>query len=256
MDGATAICNETEGWLIKGLMLQRASLATALSNANQARAPRQVSLDAQLDFLNAALRSDMAVARAQIEDLRTPVARRALLLRSVETLQVSLQTRRHSPGEVAQAFGLLRRLSATLDGSASGRTRRCGNFVLFVPAEEDHLLGPQMLADRLTAEGWDVTMITGQDPRDVLQEVSTAATCALGISVGYDRNLLGMADFILDARMESVNSKLEVLLGGGAFTAPLEQYAFLGADRIFLDAGAASRHLRQRQDPLPAEKRL
>jgi methanogenic corrinoid protein MtbC1 len=116
-----------------------------------------------------------------------------------------------------------------------------GKMVITGVEGELHQVGPNIVADVLESEGWDVRFLgTNVPARGVLQAVEEHRTDVLGISATMLFNLAGVRRLIADARaIPGLN--LQVIVGGSAFRSAPGLYKELGAAGVALDARAAVR---------------
>lgn len=143
---------------------------------------------------------------------------------------------------ITQGFWNLKRLIESLSSSESAlvpTARTAGRCVIALADAEEHSFGAQILSEELRANGWDVHLYLTANRADILSQLASEHFDMLGLSVGHDAALRGLADMISDARMQSCNPALKVIVGGNIFEAPLSQYRFVGADYIARNAGDA-----------------
>lgn len=170
----------------------------------------------------------------------------ALVLETVKRLESDWVEDRSSIGEIVNAFWVLRRviddLGAPRSQALSSRMTLGLGLVCAAPAEL-HTFGAQLLTDRLIREGWRAELLLSQSERHLCDFVSRQYVNFVGISVGSDQAMAGLLELIASLRQASLNSQLEVVLGGAAFNGDLNQYAFLGSDFIASSAEDAIVHL-------------
>lgn len=115
-----------------------------------------------------------------------------------------------------------------------------GRVMIALAAGERHSFGAQILAAELGWHGWTVDLDLSGDGAVIRRQVAMRPYDAIGLSVGHDPALDGLADLITDLRHASCNPGMAVMLGGGALSEPHAQYAFLGADTIAASPAAAT----------------
>lgn len=135
---------------------------------------------------------------------------------------------------------MLRRPDRRRGPAATDVTR---HMVLFVPAAEQHSLGARVAAMHLGRPGLDVRVETGATPAAMQDTVATAPVDAVGLSIGTDAALAGLAETIARLRRAARNPHLPVVLGGAALTLPPAAYGFAGADLVTNDCAAAAAFL-------------
>ena len=185
-------------------------------------------------------------ARAILHGVDDQVDRARLLSDVIDQLDIDWQEDRRHVTDTAASYWVIHRLTSRLgfeDSSSLEYMGFSGTILMYVPEEEEHCFGAQILADGLSATGWKVDLNPDRAAVDVLNGVSSKYMDALGVSIGYDKNFIGLADMIQEARIVSKNPSLKVLLGGKAFEEPHSQYDFLGADVILKDVASTKQYL-------------
>ncbi len=104
---------------------------------------------------------------------------------------------------------------------------------------EGHMFGAQILAAELALHGWAVDLDLTGDAKTLCNRVAQTRYEAVGLSVGHDDALHGLADLVADLRHSSCHGGISVMLGGAALVEPRTQYRFLGADVVVLTAAEA-----------------
>lgn len=133
-------------------------------------------------------------------------------------------------GAASRAYGALRSMLVYERADpvpASGL-----NVLLYVPEREVHSIGAEILADRLRCAGAQVELLVQVPEAQAIERLSTGGFDRLGVSLGSDPSLLGMADFIACAKAKSGARDLQVVVGGQAVTDAPSEYDFLGADTV------------------------
>lgn len=240
-----ASCQKTSGWLAELIRSYRQSLNADAGTAHAIATDLRAPLDELYDIV---MSGDIDSARAVLFSNWTAVDRAVLLTGVIDRLDHAWQHDQVHLTKIAAAFWMIQRLihqQNTMNTAASGTEPGQGALLLYVPEGEEHSFGVQIFSDGLRTDGWDVEVLFNCETKAVLDSIAQRHFDALGVSIGYDRNLLGLADFIQEARVQSVNARLAILLGGGAFTDPYCQYDFLNADGVFKNVSEAARFLRQ-----------
>lgn len=113
----------------------------------------------------------------------------------------------------------------------SGAAGKAPIFLATVPGC-DHVFGILSLADQFSSRGIDVDTCLGATRTELLDRIAIRPYQLIGLSVGGDEQLVGVADLILDIRERMGNPSVPVVLGGNVFVSAEEEYRWLGADRI------------------------
>jgi methanogenic corrinoid protein MtbC1 len=116
-----------------------------------------------------------------------------------------------------------------------------GRMVITGVEGEQHQVGPNMVADVLEAQGWDVRFLGTNTPAGgVLQAVEEHHADVLGISATLLVHLPAVRRLIAEARA-AAGPSLRIILGGSAFRASPGLYRELDANGVALDVRAALR---------------
>ena len=112
--------------------------------------------------------------------------------------------------------------------------------VLLTPAPgEQHSFGLMMVKEFFIRSGWDVLGGPGMVHQDVCPLVAAEWFDSVGVSVGIDGHLDGLATWLSNIRSASQNPELVILVGGAKFAAHPELAAAVGADGTAVDARGA-----------------
>ena len=142
-------------------------------------------------------------------------------------------------GDISETYWTLRRTLDVLTAvPVKGRapSLSIGTAVIYIPSTEQHTFGPQMLVDQINRLGWDAQLQHGLDFSGLMEHLGSRHVDVLGISIGTDYCLDGVADLTFDARRCSVNPDISILIGGSAICGAAGQYAFLNADWVATSA--------------------
>ncbi len=134
-----------------------------------------------------------------------------------------------------RASGIVARLIGRLGSYCTRPGRSRGAILLGSPAGERHSLAVAILADLLRLEGWDVSDLGADTPRDSFVTATTMVDdlVAVGLSVTHPDHLDECRDTCLALRA----SGLEVpILVGGRAVRDAEHARSLGADAYAADA--------------------
>lgn len=146
-------------------------------------------------------------------------------------------------GDLSMVFLTLHRVLVQLLGSepATGDAPGRGRVLVATVPGEEHVFGAMVLADALRALGWHVDTLLGADAQTLCARVGQGRHTVVGLSVGHDLAMDGLADLIADLRTAAHGPAPRILIGGAALVQPVDQYHFLGADGIARSAADAAR---------------
>lgn len=107
-----------------------------------------------------------------------------------------------------------------------------GNIVFAAAPGCEHNIGVLVLTDFFRSCGWHVYEFIQDSANSITNQISNHLIDFLGISVGHDEALLGLADHIKNFRSVSKNPSLRIILGGNVFDMRASEYDWIGADYI------------------------
>jgi len=140
--------------------------------------------------------------------------------------------------KIRESVGLSQSRFATLLG-VSVRTLQDweqGRRALLVPApKEQHNFGVLMVAEFLRRAGWDVSAQPVISSKQAVEIVSGEWYAILGLSLSCEDGLDDLALEITDARKQSRNEDLAVIVGGRVFVDHPEYAVQVGADAMAVD---------------------
>jgi len=110
-----------------------------------------------------------------------------------------------------------------------------GNVLLAAAPNSQHVFGLSIVTESFQGAGWHTTTLTDGDPGRILQVAEDLCLDYIGISVGHDEGLAGLAEFIALLRQKSRVCDVRILVGGNVFSHPTSQYVWLGADFVALN---------------------
>lgn len=209
-------------------------------------------------YLQALLARDSARARRTVEqavDDGVPIPEVYL-----EVLQPALQTVGHmwAVGELNVAEEhYATAMTQSLLGALGARMRvppKDGRLaVVATTPREQHVLGPQMVADFLEADGWEVLNLGGSPPApDLAELVDAERPEVVALSTSTAGSLPGVAA-VLDA-LAALPARPFIVVGGLLWTAEAARDApALGADLVEHDPRRLVAALRERFPPDPEE---
>lgn len=166
----------------------------------------------------------------------------ALFLSVIRRLEARWQVDGASFADLAFAFFQIRRLIDLTTSPAPlpiAPAPGAPRLLIGLAEGERHGFGVQILASELALNGWAVDLDLTGDGDTLRQRVQETRYDAVGLSVGHDGALQGLADLITDLRHLSCHGGISVMLGGAALVEPRGQYRFLGADVVALTADEA-----------------
>ena len=230
-------CRSSGDWLLRVIDDTRSSLKNRIRDDISLHTAANIPTVMQL--LEAAYTADVGRALEIGRNCNSGEAFDRIAIAAIEQLDREWQLDRRGLVRISTAFWTIRRVLEQRSYQTPPRTSRSANspnIVLYVPPNEQHSFGAQLLADQMAREGFCVELLLGR-PATVLYDSLANHRCdLLGISLGYDEALLGMADLISKARLESANPAMSVAVGGQVFVSDITNYSFLGAD-VVLTAG-------------------
>ena len=137
--------------------------------------------------------------------------------------------------EVSGAFWTTRRVLDHMLAQGvpvTGSMRDAGRIMLCVPRTDEHSFGAQLLADQLRRAGFHVVLFINRPNAEIFHHLHSTHFDVVGLSIGYDQSLLGLADVIAEVRITSKNPAIAVALGGSSFEGAPSAYSFLNADIV------------------------
>lgn len=106
-----------------------------------------------------------------------------------------------------------------------------GRVLVSAASNEFHVLGPQMIANCLEAEGWEVDYLGADTPAlDLVSYIKDRAPDVVALSVTMSFNLIKAKEIIDQILEEFQQSRPWLLLGGLAFAGHPELVSRMGAD--------------------------
>ena len=243
-DRLAKLVRALEDEVIPRLVLARRGGPAAPIPALGSRLPNAADV---ADFTQLILANDVAIAASYVDALRArgtaleavflellaPCARRLGELWKADLCDFTQVT-----VGLWRLHQLLRELSPTFRDETEHQAP--GRRVLLAPAPgEQHMFGICMVAEFFRRAGWDVL---GEPPAgggDLVEIVRSESFALVGLSVGGEVRLDGLAAVIREIRRASRNRSIRVMVGGQAFNARPELVALVGADATAADARQA-----------------
>lgn len=163
----------------------------------------------------------------------------ALILPVIEQIELEWQTDRRSYADTLFAFWNVQRFLQTwgtptpppfephhLTGAPMGRL-----LMASAPGCQHHL-GALVVADHFRTHGWRVQTLIDAPAARLVQAVRIECPDVIGLSVGHDGGLEGLADLIRALREAAPAIPPRIVLGGHAFNPRTSDFDWLGADGI------------------------
>jgi len=133
---------------------------------------------------------------------------------------------------------IVRELSPAFQNEAKHENH--GRQVLLAAAPgEQHTFGLSMVAEFFRRAGWDVTCMSSARCDDLTQLLRDEWFAIVGLSVGCEVKLEGLATKIHALRRASRNRALGIMVGGQVFVQRPELVGLVGADATAVDGGQA-----------------
>jgi hypothetical protein len=244
MLGKNTATNSCLSWLQESIGSLRSSLGRVpgLEADQTSLLTRRMLQLAVTGDLEALLRSISLMPQLKSKDTDGPTLE-AHLGAVVAQIEVQWQQDRLNYDQVLQGFWTIRR--ALEFRIARGQTqeiltptvRADRGPVLFasIPGGE-HVLGALSVADYFVLHHWQVDTCLGATRQALLERISSKPFQLIGLTIGTDAELDGLADLIIDIRTRLTRPVVPIILGGNVFVLPEREYRWLGANFI---AGSA-----------------
>lgn len=161
------------------------------------------------------------------------------LFSTIACLEESWKAHKISFGEAIRGLFTIREVIQNIE---SGRTidasamHFLGGGLVGLADGEAHDFGAQIAAEKLYVSGWRTEVIVKGGLQRLIERVRLEYFDFVGISIGCDESLSGLADRITELREASLNRAIYIIVGGAIFAYSKKGFDFLGADHI---AGAA-----------------
>lgn len=234
-------CNKWLGDSFRAFKLRAYQAGTTAAGLNAERATSISLLEALCDgdleqaklFLNACHESLGKGQRASL----------SILLPVILQLEKDWLADRRSYSDTVYAFWNVERLMSRLETPGGRRAKLnapvWGRILLAAAPNTQHVFGLSVVEDSFRAAGWDTQCFTSSPPDSIVQAAEVTHADFIGLSVGHDEGLLDLGQFISLLRQKSRNPSVKIILGGNIFSAPPNQYDWLGADYVALHVGDA-----------------
>ncbi len=218
-------------------------------------APLPHSLDPALltTLLQVVCQGDIATAHRLCQQFTQADAGRAdmqhalsLILPVIEQIERDWQADRRSYTDTLYAFWNVQRLLQTWSVAQTtpteplpGVQRHAGRALMASVPGSLHHLGALVVADHFRGHGWQVQTLIDATADQLIQAVRDGHCDVLGLSVGHDAGLQGLADLIRSLRAAAPATPPRIVLGGPVFSSGASGFAWLVADGIATSAQQA-----------------
>lgn len=223
-------CQATQAWLSNQMSETRASLS------GNNRSPRShLSSVLVSDFISTLVKDGFKQSCAAFRRIQSSAQKSDYVIAAMDHLEDACESGALTTYEAFDAFSKLVRLlqnDATDRFPSSPVSSNAARLLLAAPEGEQHVFGAEIMADHLKREGLQVELLLQAPGMTIAERLATQHYDVLGLSIGSDANLAGLADFIGDVRRDSCNRDMRVMVGGQAFDRSAGEYDFLGADLV------------------------
>jgi methylmalonyl-CoA mutase cobalamin-binding subunit len=240
MSRSNSSTNDCDNWLAESIDRMRQSLGSTPAHGSEVRGLQDEKI------IRAAVAGDVKVLLQLIEALPNaaetgdPTAGSSVLTTVINDIERRWKSDALSFDEVLHGFWTLRRAfelrvardKASKLGASPASIAEDDPILLATVPGCEHVFGVLSLADQFSARGIHVDTCLDATRVELLDRVASKPYQLIGLSVGGDEQLVGVADLILDIRARLGNSSIPVLLGGNVFVFSEEEYGWLGADRV------------------------
>ncbi|MFN3889348.1 MAG: hypothetical protein ACK4MV_03045 [Beijerinckiaceae bacterium] len=171
------------------------------------------------------------------------------LFSTIGLLENSWKGRRITFGEAIRGLFTIREVVQNLESGRTvdpSRMHFFGSGLIGVADGEQHDFGPQIVAEKLYVSGWRTEVNVRGGAHWLLERSRAEPLDFVGISVGCDESLSGLADLICELRERARNRTMNVIVGGAVFAYSTDSFGFLGADCIARTADDAISFLNAR----------
>jgi methanogenic corrinoid protein MtbC1 len=171
------------------------------------------------------------------------------LFSTIASLEESWKAHQISFGEAIRGLFTIREVIQNIE---SGRTTDAsamhflGSGLIGVADGDKHDFGAQIVAEKLYVNGWRTEVSVKGGLQRLIDRARVEHFDFIGISIGYDESLSGLADRIVEIRDASLNRAIYIIVGGAIFAYSKKGFDFLGADHIAGTADDAIDYLNTR----------
>lgn len=167
----------------------------------------------------------------------------SLLLPVIELIERDWQADRRSYTDTLYAFWNVQRLlqgwsqpqATPARASPSPQAHVARVLIASAPGCQHHL-GSLVVADLFRSRGWHVQTLIDASAAQLIEAVQHECPDVVGLSVGHDAGLQGLADLLRSIRQAGAGTPPRILVGGNIFTPNASAFEWLGADGIATSA--------------------
>lgn len=233
--GQTKIdCQPSIGWLSRNITETLVHLADrSLGRRNTLRSSAVSNAASKL--LTATVRNDFNAVIAVSDETADPEEWRTIAHATVERLENDWVEGRLTTEHAASAYWNLQRAIERRSNhvrSGAPDDGKGARILLATLETELHSFGVQLMADHLGEAGFHVELAIQSTGAGLLNRIATGQFDILGVSLGCDEQLVGLANLIVNTRSANMGRSPFVVVGGQVFSGPETEYSFLGADRV------------------------
>jgi methanogenic corrinoid protein MtbC1 len=178
------------------------------------------------------LMADGHSSESLLLDLLAPAAR--LLGEKWANDQVSFTAVSAGTSRLHQLLRLIGRTSDNHDVASD-----VGTLLLVSMPGDRHVFGLAMVEEFFREAGWSVATVVNGRSEDILEMLRTTSFDVLGVSLAQEELQTELSSLIHQARIDSLNGSLQVLVGGPVFTHNPELCMAVGADATASDGRRA-----------------
>lgn len=163
----------------------------------------------------------------------------SLVLGAIDHLSHDWKATKLSVVDVAEAYCIARRCFEEMELVSQPRQLvefSLGRVAILFPPGEKHSFGALLLSDQLKRLGWAVELLNDRSDAANIEKIGSNHFDAIGISVGTDKALTGIADLISHLRQKSFNPSVRLSVGGSAINGSISNFDFLAADFVATSA--------------------
>lgn len=228
--------DDCDGWT-EASFIRRFSSFTRTADIGRATAPATLSPSLIFDLATHGKVADLQNALTRESGAREQTLPRSMpeLFSTIALLESSWKERRITFGEAIRGLFTIREVVQNLE---TGRTPDVSAMHFFgaglvgVADGEQHDFGPQIVAEKLYVSGWRTDVNVKAGFQWLIDRARAERLDFVGVSVGCDESLAGLADRICELRETSLNPSICVIAGGAVFAYSTYHFDFLGADCV------------------------
>jgi MerR family transcriptional regulator, light-induced transcriptional regulator len=192
------------------------------------------------------LSPDMQLAEAYLaliaaRRISRAVVAETLFVQAARRLGACWETDECTSADVTLGVGHLMRLlhSSAMPQAPQAETPQPGRILIASYPGDQHLLGAAILEDCLRCAGWNTSLLLGPAHGQIEERLSSQLHDVLCLSLARGDLVEDAGALIRNARAQSANANLAVVIGGEAFRRPGADLVRLSADALALDFQSA-----------------